>query len=221
MQSGCLRKAISRWPYLNEHFSGSSKGTPMPESQHPMSWRRLGPVLMHYWGYGNAAVDWQETAPDVSGGPSQNCGCCPRWAKIKRHKECPRKKRNVSAAARLRLTWQGQGRRTRGRAPDFLLDSDCRMAPSNSGVKSIWSSTKSSSQSRTCRNSAGDNLRNSRYNNTGGRDHDGEEVASGQQSLIAPGGKPRFLGLAGAPSRKQQCRAGVTIDTFRTRNLCQ
>lgn len=54
-----------------------------------------------------------------------------------------------------------QGFRTRGFIPVFISCSDSRMADSNSCVKSNWSSTKSLSQSRIWRNSAGESFSSS------------------------------------------------------------
>src|SRR5258707_311497 len=54
-----------------------------------------------------------------------------------------------------------QALRTRGLRPEFISCSDSRIADSNCGVKSSPSSTKSSSQSRTCRNSAAESFCNS------------------------------------------------------------
>ena len=51
-----------------------------------------------------------------------------------------------------------QGLRVRGRMPAFISRSDSRMSASNSGVKSNSSSTKSLSQSRIFRSSAGGKL---------------------------------------------------------------
>src|SRR5205807_10600464 len=70
---------------------------------------------------------------------------CPnRWWEFKERGV----KRHVADLER-RAHLKAQGLRTRGRTPEFISRSDCWIADSNSGVNSILSSTKSSSQSRT------------------------------------------------------------------------